>query len=130
MSKILDVINLDQGGKWVQQVKQCQTFWCRLRGLTFQSELPAGRGLLLVENATSRVGTAIHMLAVPMALGVAWLDEDYSVVDMRVALPWRLYIPSRPARYILEGDPTMLESLAVGDRLSLVEVDDAKISGS
>ena len=124
MSQVLDVINKNRNGLLVQQVKRCHSFWCRLRGLTFRRQLPQGRGLLLVEGTTSRLGTAIHMLAVPMALGIAWLDDDLTVVDTTLAKPWRIYFPTKPARYILEGEPNMLESLAVGEKLDLVEVND------
>ncbi len=60
------------------------------------------------------------MFAVFTELGVAWLDRNGRVVDVRIAKPWRLYAPSAPAKYTLEGSPSMLESLAVGDQLEFV----------
>ena len=122
MSRIIEVRNADQDQRVVQRVRWCSSFFCRLRGLTFRRSLPGGLGLLLVESAASRIGTAIHMWAVFMPIGVAWLDDGQRVVDQRVARPWRIYAPAKPARFILEGDPSMLESLAVGDRLVFAEV--------
>ncbi len=60
------------------------------------------------------------MFAVFTELGVAWLDQSRRVVDVRIAKPWRLYAPSAPAKYTLEGPPSMLESLAVGDQLEFI----------
>ena len=71
----------------------------------------------MVEQGEGRARTAIHMWMVFMRLGVAWVDASGTVVDRRLALPWRLYLPSTPARYVLEGPETMLESIAIGDRL-------------
>lgn len=85
--------------------------------MTFRRELPTGGGLLLVESAESRVNTAIHMWAVFFPLGVVWIDSNRLVVDTKLARPWGIYIPKEAARYILEGSPSILGSVAVGDRL-------------
>ena len=124
MNNFVEVRNSDRSDRRIQRVKYCRSFFCRLRGLTFRRELPGGVGLLLDEGASSRLGTAIHMWGVWIPLGIAWLDDDLVVVDVRHALPWRLYFPAQPARYILEGDPSMLESLAVGEQLELVPLEE------
>jgi len=77
--------------------------------------------LLLVESRLSRSSAAIHMAFVFFPLGVAWIDAAGCAVDCRLALPWRLYVPSAPAQYTLEGRPSMLEAVAVGDRLEFVD---------
>ena len=123
MSQLIDAVNLNQDSKPVQRVRLCRSFLCRLRGLTFRRQLPNGVGLLLDEGAQSRLGTAIHMLAVFMPLGVAWLNDSFQVVDLTLAKPWRFYFPDAPARYILEGNTAMLESLAIGDHLELKPVE-------
>jgi uncharacterized membrane protein (UPF0127 family) len=89
--------------------------------LTFRRHLEPGKVLLLVEDGASRSATAIHMWFVFMPLGVAWLAPDGRVVDTRLALPWRLYVPRHAAKFVLEGPPAMLESVAIGDRLELVD---------
>ncbi|MFP3853864.1 MAG: DUF192 domain-containing protein [Anaerolineales bacterium] len=129
MNRIIEVRNADRGQRVVQRVRWCSSFLCRLRGLTFRRTLPQGLGLLLVEGAASRLGTAIHMWAVFMPIGVAWLDERQRVVDLKIARPWRVYAPVKPARFILEGDPSMLESLAEGDRLEFSDVAHEEIAG-
>jgi len=74
---------------------------------------------MLVESKESRVSTAIHMLGVFIPLGVVWLDSEQRVVHLTLAKPWRLsYSSPRAARYVLEGPPSMLESLRIGDQLA------------
>lgn len=103
----------------LSDVRWCESFLCKLRGLTFRQKLRPGEGLLLVEGRESQVSTAIHMLAVFTPLGVAWLDSERRVVHLALAKPWRLsYASPQAAKYVLEGPPSMLESLQVGDQLA------------
>jgi uncharacterized membrane protein (UPF0127 family) len=93
---------------------------CRLRGLTFRRSLPTGEGLLFVESTESRMGTSIHMFFVFFDIGVVWLAADGTVVDAKVAEPFRpYYAPRAPARYYLEGPPALLTWVRVGERLSI-----------
>ncbi len=121
MTRWVNVLNTNQAGAPVARARWCDTFACRLRGLTFRRSLEPGEGLLLVEGRETRSGTAIHMWFVFMPLGVAWVAADGRVVDKRLALPWRLYAPKEPAKFILEGPPVMLESVAINDYLEFVD---------
>lgn len=121
MIRWVQVRNRSKGGSLVIRARWCETYACRLRGLTFRRHLPENEGLLLVEAGESRVGTSIHMWAVFFPIGVAWLDSEARVVDCRLALPWRAYIPASPARYVLEGTASMLDRAAVGDVLEWVD---------
>ena len=120
MSRWVDVRNRTQA-RHVITARWCDSFACRLRGLTFRRSLPPGEGLLLVEATSGRAQTAIHMAMVFMSLGVIWLDEELRVVDLRLARPWRIYIPTEPAKYVLEGGPGVLECVARGDQLELLD---------
>ena len=122
MMRRIEIRNERHGAKLLT-ARWCDSFVCRLRGLTFRSSLPAGEGLVLVESDASRLSSSIHMFAVFMPLGVLWLDQDQVVVDRVVAQPWRVYLPQLPARYIVEGPPGLLESAAVGDRLIFDDLD-------
>lgn len=122
MARWVAVRNRSRRGELVLRARWCESFLCRLRGLTFRRELPSGEGLLLVEARESRAETAIHMWMVAFPIAVAWLDDELHVVDARLALPWRIYVPARPARYTLEGGPGMLQSVAVGE---VLEFDDS-----
>ena len=51
-------------------------------------------------------------------ISVVWLDAERRVVDKVLAHPWRpYYAPSRPARYFVEGHPSLLDKVSVGDEL-------------
>ncbi len=121
MARWVVVRNRTRGGEAVVRARWCASFACRLRGLTFRRELATGEGLLLVESTLGRAQTAIHMWFVSFSIGVAWLDDQLRVVDTRLALPWRMYVPSAAARYTLEGVPGMLQSVAVGEVLQFDE---------
>lgn len=100
----------------------CDSFLCRLRGLTFQREMDCSNGLLLVEAQDSRIQTAIHMLFVFFDLGIVWISNAGEVVDTRLAKPWISFIiPSRPARYVLEIHPERLSEFKIGDRIRFEE---------
>lgn len=120
MARWLDVHNRTQD-RHVIRARWCASFACRLRGLMFRRRLAPDEGLLLVERSAGRAQTAIHMAMVFFPLGVIWLDDSLRVVDKRLALPWRAYAPSAPARYILEGDPQVLECVAHGDALEFTD---------
>ncbi|MGA9191642.1 MAG: DUF192 domain-containing protein [Anaerolineales bacterium] len=129
MTHWIEVHNASQADLQVIRARWCDTFACRLRGLTFRRSLGPGEGLLLVEGRESRSGTAIHMWFVFMPLGVAWVAADGRVVDTRLALPWRLYAPKVAAKFILEGPPGMLESVAINDCLEFVNAAPVLASG-
>ena len=97
-------------------------FLCRLRGLTFRRRLGDDEGLLLVGPRESRVDAAIHMFFVFFPIAVVWLDGAGRVVDTQLARPFRpFYAPQAPAKDILEGPPSLMESVQVGDRLRFSE---------
>jgi len=117
----VQVINRSQGERIILRAYWCQSFLCRLRGLTFRRSLPAGEGLLLVDSKETISNAGIHMWMVFMSLGVIWINENYQVVDTVIAEPWRFYFPSRPARYVLEGSPSILSLFSLGDQLEFVD---------
>jgi uncharacterized membrane protein (UPF0127 family) len=117
----VQVSNRSRDGSPVIRARWCESFACRLRGLTFRRHLPENEGLLLVEATERRAGSSIHMWAVFFPIGVAWLGSEGRVVDCRLAHPWHAYIPSAPARYVLEGTTSMLSRVRVGDVLEWVD---------
>jgi len=88
------------------------------RGLTFRCRIAEDEAHVFVESRESRVNTAIHMFFVFFPIGVIWVDEGKRVVDTALAKPFRpLYVPARPARYYIEGHPSILDRVQVGDEL-------------
>jgi len=99
----------------------CESFFCRLRGLTFHGRLAPNEGLLLVQRRESRLDGAIHMLAVFNDLAIIWINADYTVVDTLHAKAWHLaYFPKRPAKYILEIHPERIKDFKIGDKVTFI----------
>lgn len=119
MPRFIFVQNLDQPDVSPARVKYCDSFFCRLRGLTFRNRLDPDDGLLLVQGKRdSRVDSSIHMLFVPFDLNVVWIDTNMTVVDKVVAKPWRpAYLPAQPARYVLEIHPDRWDDYQIGDKV-------------
>lgn len=87
----------------------------------FRRKLPDGHGLILVEWRESVTNTSIHMFAVFFSIGVLWVNDDGDVVDKIVARPWRVYAPASPARYVVEGPPSIFDAVMIGERLEFRE---------
>jgi uncharacterized membrane protein (UPF0127 family) len=104
----------------------------KARGLMFRRTLSPDEVYVFVANRESIALTAIHMLFVFFPIAVLWLNEACEVVDLTLARPFRFYYASRwPARYFIEGNPTLLDRVRVGDRLDWDrhEVYDIIVSG-
>lgn len=116
------VWNETRGEQVLACVCRCTSFLCRLRGLTFRRTLD-DEGLLLVGRRESRADAAIHMFFVFFSIAAVWLDRNGQVVDAQLARPFRpLYVPRAPARDLLEGPPTLLERVGIGDQLRFGDV--------
>jgi uncharacterized membrane protein (UPF0127 family) len=121
MSQIVGIENLSRRNKLDIQAKWCESYFCKLRGLTFRRTLAPQEALLLVENSDSVFATTIHMWGVFCELGVIWIDSSMQVVDTKRAKPWRIYAPAAPARYTLECDPKYLDEIQVGEYVRFLE---------
>lgn len=123
--KYVKVINQNNPAASPILAKYCQSFFCQLRGLMFARSLPENNGLLLVQNSDNRVDTAITMSFMWMDLAVIWINSSFIVVDKVLARRWKLmYIPKRPAKYMLEAAVSHLGDFNIGDMVSLVETSD------
>lgn len=129
MSAVLKVFHQD-GAILPWQVRRCDTFLCRLRGLMFRRALRSQEALLFMEQVESRALVTIHMLFVFFPIGVIWLAADGTVVHKVLALPFRpYYAPGVPAQYYLEAAPEILAAVTVGERLSIPAIGlDSRVS--
>ena len=93
----------------------CESFLCRLRGLTLRSPITRDEGLLLVFGRESRVDSSIHMLGVGFDLAVFWINNEMQVVDKVVAGAWKpAFFPKSPARYVLEVHASRINDFEIG----------------
>ena len=123
MSRIIHINNLDRPSQTLLRIKYCDSFLCRLRGLTFRSGLDLASGLVLVQKADSRLDASIHMLGVSFDLAVIWINSSMQVVDKVLAKSWHLsYFPKEAAKYILEIRPEHLGDFEIGDKVTFEDV--------
>jgi uncharacterized membrane protein (UPF0127 family) len=109
-------------GERLLRVRRCSSFLCRLRGLTFRRAIGDDEGILLAGSRESRADAAIHMFFVFFPIAVVWLDKNGKIVDTMLAWPFRpFYAPRAPARDVLEGPPSLLERVEIGDRVRFEE---------
>ncbi len=114
--------NLTTGKTLATRVVRCDTFWRRGRGLMFRSPVGQEEVYLFFEGRESVTRASIHMFFVFFAIAVIWLDRDKRVVDKALARPFRpYYAPSHPAMYYVEGHPSLLSNVSVGDQLDFSE---------
>lgn len=119
MPRQIQILNHSRRLEAPLRADYCDSFFGRLRGLTFRSRIAPDEGLLLVQARQNRLDAAIHMLAVCMDLGIIWLDANYTVVDIAHAKAWHLaYFPHQPAKYILEIHPERIMEFQIGDKVT------------
>ena len=100
------------------RARRCDSFLCRLRGLTFRRHLGAEEALLLVGDKEGRLETGIHMFFVFFSIAAVWLDGEGRIVDAVIARPFRpFYLPCGPAKDVLEGPPSLMMQVSKGDVL-------------
>lgn len=122
MSGFVKIRNLDRETLELPRITVCRTFGSRLRGLMFRGALGTDEGLLLVGARDQRLDSAIHMLFVPFDLAVVWINSGLEVIDKALARSWRAaYIPTRPARYVLELHPVHFSAYEVGDKVEILD---------
>ena len=124
MSRFIQIKNLNNPKLRPARVKYCDSFLCRLRGLTFRKDLDHDDGLLLVQGKRdSRVDSSIHMLFVPFDLNVVWINTAMVVVDKVIAKSWKpAYLSSQPACYVLEIHPDRWDDYQIGDQVNFQDV--------
>jgi uncharacterized membrane protein (UPF0127 family) len=117
--KTVGIKNLTRALKHSLSAGYCESFLCKLRGLSFKGSLAPYEGLILVESKPSRLNTSIHMLGMFFDLSIIWLDGNLQVVDKVLAKRWLTFaFPRQPARYVIECAVSRYEEFKVGDQLA------------
>ncbi|NJE46563.1 DUF192 domain-containing protein [Thermococcus sp. GR7] len=112
------LVNETKGRIWHGRVRLADTFFKRFRGLMLVRDI--NYALVFVLPAETRANASIHMFFMLGDIDVIWLDSSRRVVDFKTARKWRVYVPKKAARYIIEGPVGMINVLEVeeGDLIS------------
>ena len=123
--KLVNIVQQNQEHPLVSSARWCSGWWCKLRGLQFRRKLEPGEALILVGGSDSTTGSSIHMLFVFFPIAAIWINSKGTVTHTALAKPWRLYYGSKqPAQYVLEGEPKLLESVKVRDKIEFKFLED------
>ncbi|MAT44525.1 MAG: hypothetical protein CL609_19495 [Anaerolineaceae bacterium] len=107
----------------IHYVTPCTSFFSKFRGLMFKTNLAENEGILLIQEKSNKIDSAIHMLFMNFDISVFWLDTNFFVVDKTIAKKWRpFYIPKHNAKYVLETHPRIFSMINIGDQLSFEEI--------
>ena len=108
----------------VVNVKYCDTFLSKFIGLMFSRKLKLDHGVILVDNNETRMNTSIHMMFMNYDITFLWLDRQMVIVDKVLARKWfTIYIPKKPAQYIMELHHSKFSEYSIGDKLILIDGD-------
>ncbi|AEH24221.1 DUF192 domain-containing protein [Pyrococcus yayanosii] len=100
--------NDTKGKVWTGEVCIADTFLKRFLGLMFRRVTYA---LILVLPTETRTNASIHGFFMREPIDVIFLDSERRVVDMTLLKPWHVYLPKRPARYVVEGPVGLISAL-------------------
>jgi uncharacterized membrane protein (UPF0127 family) len=101
-------------GEVLAAAEMADSFLARNKGLIGREEY---EGAFLIPHTSG----ALHAFGMRFALDVAFLDRDLAVVDTARLPPWRITLPRRKCRTVLEAQSGAFERwrLRPGDRLEL-----------
>ena len=104
--------------------KICDNFVSRFNGLMFSKKIEPDFGLFFIDYKETRMNSSIHMMFMNYDIAVLWLDKEFIIVDKVLAKKWvPIYIPKRPAQYILELHSAKYSEYSIGDKLLLIASD-------
>ena len=113
------LLNQTAGKQLASKVILCDTFWRKFKGLMFRRSLNPDTVYVFVYNRENIVETSIHMFFVFFPIAVLWLDANRRIVDIVLAKPFRpYYAPRQAAQYFVEGTPSLLNQVSLGDELT------------
>jgi uncharacterized membrane protein (UPF0127 family) len=112
------LVNETTGQVLAEQVRLCDTFGRRLRGLMFRRALAPDEVYLFRWGRQNRAEATIHSLFVFFPFSVLWLDGQDRVVDCRLVRPFCPWVaPKRAASSFVEGVTGLLDEVQLGDRI-------------
>jgi uncharacterized protein len=92
------------------KIRHANSFFAKLKGLMFERKKNFNYCLIFDMKKQAKFRNSIHMFFVFFPILVLFCDNEKKVVDKKILKPFcPLYIPKKPARYILEM-PTKFEN--------------------
>ena len=113
---MVDVIN-ETKKSTICRAEVANSFIRRTIGLMLAS--PGRDAGLLIEFPSALPSRSIHSFFMRFPLDLIFLDEERRVTEVKTLVPWRVALPEKPCRWVLEVETGRLSSGDVepGDRL-------------
>ena len=112
---------INPSSKTTLRLALADTFFKRFLGYMGRKPIQPDQGMLFTLAHPSKMDASIHMFFMRFDIAVIWLSEELTVVDKTIARRWRpAYVPSRPAKYILETHLSQIDNFSLQDRVELV----------
>jgi uncharacterized membrane protein (UPF0127 family) len=87
----------------------------------FRKNVGIHDGIIIAEKKESTALTSIHMMFMNFDITVLWLDNAMVIVDKVLAKKWKLvYVPKKPAQYVVELHSSKFSDYSVGDKLEIL----------
>lgn len=105
----------------ISEVIIANTFQKRLLGLMFRQKTEFPMLFEIPQNIGSRMRSSIHSLFMRFDLKLVFIDKNNIVFEMADLKPWRLYVPKKEAKYIIECDKSKFENynIKIGDKIEI-----------
>lgn len=105
----------------ISEVIIANTFQKRLLGLMLRQKTEFPMLFEIPQNIGSRMRSSIHSLFMRFDLKLVFIDKNNIVFEMADLKPWRLYVPKKEAKYIIEFDKSKFENynIKIGDKIEI-----------
>lgn len=105
----------------ISEVIIANTFQKRLLGLMFRQKSEFPMIFEIPQNIGSRIRSSIHSLFMRFDLKLVFIDKNNIVFEMADLKPWRLYVPKKEAKYIIEFDKNKFKNynIKIGDKIEI-----------
>lgn len=107
------ILNKTTHQKFNIKIKYADNFLRRFKGLMGKKEINFA---MLFSNLTD---SSIHTFFMRFDIDVYFLDENKTVFDKTTMKPWKIYRPTKKAKYILETKKDELK-IKIGDSLDFI----------
>jgi uncharacterized membrane protein (UPF0127 family) len=100
-------------------IKFANSYFSRLKGLMFKKNINYGL-VFNMEHSKNKQTSSIHTFFMFNDIDVYFIDNEMKIFEIARLSPWKVYIPSKKARYILEFKKDSLKSLNLKDEIDFV----------
>jgi uncharacterized membrane protein (UPF0127 family) len=102
------------------EVDIADSYLKRLKGLTFRKNI--NKGLIIkVPKSECSLRSSIHMFFMRTSLDVLFIDEKNRIYEMVTLNAWDIYVPKKPAKYIVElkKDTIITKNIEMNDEITI-----------